>query len=338
MGDGRLISKRVWDRLDGDASVGPGHLRQRVSVDAPVDVYFAVERPSGSRVLALGFDQPPHTSLAQTVQLRGLRVSEAPFPMEQKPWTVSIATSRAEDNDLFAELADDLVSVVSASPTGDDASDALAVRLECWHRFLDQAGSNGLSPEARVGLFGELWCLRELLTPAVAVAEAVRSWRGPLGGSQDFQGANWSVEVKASRQLAPATIRVSNERQLDAPKGFLSLLVVGLEERSHSPETLPEIVASIRDSLANAPGASPAFEDRLLSAGYLDVQAHQYVDTGFAVRHVAAYAVGDAFPRIIELTLPAGVGNVAYDLSLDACEPYRISVDQFRNQIAAAGK
>jgi hypothetical protein len=338
MGDGRLISKRVWERLEGDASVGPGHLRQRIPVDAPVDVYVAVEKPSGSRVLALGFDEPPHTSLAQAVQLRGLRVSEAPFAMEQKPWTVSIATSRAEDNQIFGELADDLVSVVAASSTGDQASDALAVRLECWHRFLDHSGSNGLSPEAQVGLYGELWCLRELLTPAVAVAEAVRSWRGPLGGAQDFQGAGWSVEVKASRQLAPATVRISNERQLDAPKGFLSLLVVGLEERSHSPETLPEIVASIRASVVNAPGASPAFEDRLLSAGYLDVQADRYVDTGFTVRHVAAYAVGDTFPRIIEQMLPAGVGKVAYDLSLDACEPYRMAVDQFQKQIAAAVK
>src|ERR1035437_2180061 len=111
MTDRDVIPPGVWDALENEhAASGAGHLRHRISVEAPVDVYLAVERPSGARVLALGFDKPPHTSLEKTVRLRGLRVSEAPFPLEQRPWTVSIATSRVDDNPLFAELAEDLVS------------------------------------------------------------------------------------------------------------------------------------------------------------------------------------------------------------------------------------
>lgn len=335
MGDRSLTPKLDWVRLEGDAIAGAGHLRQKVAVDAPVDIYLAIERPSGSRVLALGFEQPPRNSLAETVKLRGLRVSEAPFAMGHKPWTVSIATSRTDDNQMFGELADDLVSVIAATSSGDEASDALAARLECWHRFLDHAGSAGLSAEAQVGLYGELWCMRDLLVPAIAIGDAVMSWQGPDGGPQDFQGSGWSVEVKTTRQLAPTVVRVSNERQLDAGDGFLALIIVGIEERPQGGETLPGIVESLR-ALVRGTLVFSTFEDRLLSAGYMDAQASRYGDTGYAIRRVLEYAIAGDFPRIVETGLPCGIGNVAYDLSLDACEGFRMQPDQLPAMIAAA--
>ena len=325
-----MIPPEVWARLESGGAAGSGHLRQRVNIQSPVDVYVAVERPSGSRVLALGFDEPPHTSLARDVRLRGLRVSEAPFPIDQKPWTVSISPASPDDNELFGELADDLVSVLGGTATGDQASDALAARLESWHRFLEHAGSAGLSAEAAAGLYGELWCLRDVIAPAVGVHRAVLAWRGPLGANQDFQGLGWCVEVKSSRQLAPATVRVSNERQLDAADTFLALAVVGIEERPGGPESLVGLIASIRTGIVRDPEASATFEDRLLSSGFLQAQADSYETIGYAVRKTMVYQVRDAFPRITEAVLPVGLGTVSYDLSIDACEPYRLELAQFQ--------
>jgi hypothetical protein len=89
-----VIPPEVWERLEAGGASGSGHLRQRVNTQAPVDVYVAVERPSGSRVLALGFDQPPHISLAHEVRLRGLRVSEARYRfLRQAQRTTSCSAS-----------------------------------------------------------------------------------------------------------------------------------------------------------------------------------------------------------------------------------------------------
>jgi hypothetical protein len=250
--------------------------------------------------------------------------------MDHRPWTVSISPVRPEDNELFGELADDLVSVLDGTASGDQASDALAARLESWHRFLEHAGSAGLSSEAAAGLYGELWCLRDVIAPAVGVHRAVLAWRGPLGANQDFQGLGWCVEVKSSRQLAPATVRVSNERQLDAAEAFLALAVVGIEERPGGPEGLVGLISSIRAAIVHDPEASATFEDRLLSSGFLQAQAELYETIGYAVRRTMVYQVRDAFPRITEAILPVGLGTVAYDLSLDACEPYRLELAHFQ--------
>jgi len=335
MGDRRLVPPDVWARLESESSaLGSGHLRHRVAVDAPVDVYLAVERPSGARVLALGFDRRPRTSLGETVHLRGLRVSEAPFQLEERPWTVSIATSRAEDNPLFAELADDLVGVVSASSSADQASDDLAARLECWRRFLERAGPGGLPEAAQAGLYGELWTLREVIGPATSIGAAVACWEGPSGAAQDFQGRSFAVEVKASRQLAPTSILISNERQLDAAgRDYLGLVVVGLEQAPGGSESLPEMVASLRLLLASSPMSLLAFEDRLLSAGYMDAHAHLYAEAPLTVRWSRFFRVDDAFPRITERMLPPGVGSVSYEIALDACAPHAIDLAAFQARL-----
>jgi hypothetical protein len=68
----------------------------------------------------------------------------------------------------------------------------------------------------------------------------------------------------------------------------------------------------------------------------MDAQASRYGDTGYAIRRVLEYAVAGDFPRIVETGLPGGIGNVAYDLSLDACEGFRMQPDQLPAMIAAA--
>ncbi|MCX6936349.1 MAG: PD-(D/E)XK motif protein [Verrucomicrobia bacterium] len=63
----------------------------------------------------------------------------------------------------------------------------------------------------------------------------------------------------------------------------------------------------------------------LLAAGYLDRDASRYVSPGYAVRRADTFRVNAAFPRVIEASLPLGVGSVSYDLSLAACAVFAVA-------------
>ena len=183
---GRTVSlDNRWRDLENSAPGGAGHLRMKLEVTGPVDVYLALAEPSGCRVVALAFPKDVDIAPLRDVRLRGLEISKAPFPIVGDTTTISIATRSTEYNDIFAALAEDVVGAVEAAAP-DGVVEATASRLTHWQRFLERTTPDGLSPEAQVGLFGELWFLVEHLRPAVGELPSAEAWQGPLGGLTGF--------------------------------------------------------------------------------------------------------------------------------------------------------
>ncbi|MBB2903541.1 hypothetical protein FHR75_004383 [Kineococcus radiotolerans] len=234
-------------------------------------------------------------------------------------------------HDVFVALVRDLVTaaedVVGLPPHQKPLlMDFLAARIVRWQTALKAYG-DGLSTEKRAGLFGELSVLGMLLAAGVKPAVVIDGWTGPKGAVQDFQHESLAIEVKASRQTQPANVRISSERQLDLKSGSRLLLIhVGLDERSDgSGMSLPGKVAELRQFVAPEHHVGLELDDRLMEYGYLDVHAPRYSNSSYIVRGLDCFDVRDPMPRILEKNLPSGVGRVAYDLSLAACEPYRLT-------------
>lgn len=240
--------------------------------------------------------------------------------------------------EIFATLAEDVARRVSVASTPQEAAIAMLARLRRWQRFL-AAGSGGLSVERQRGLFGELYTLRELLAPCVGGAVAVASWRSPGRAHQDFQFGAAALEVKLTTAKQPISIRITSERQLDpAGTSALFLYVLMFDEREvdeslpEGPgESLPDIVRQLRAQLSHE--AVDLFDDRLLEYGYLETHAYRYERRRFTKRQGRAYLVSAGFPRLTEANLPTGIGDVSYELSLSACEPFAIDSDQLLSVI-----
>jgi len=45
------------------------------------------------------------------------------------------------------------------------------------------------------------------------------------------------------------------------------------------------------------------------------------------MRRELTFLVVEGFPKIVEKDLPVGIGNVSYELSLAACQPYAVTTD-----------
>ncbi len=326
-----------WAELERAAPRDPGHLRSLLPVDCAAEVYIAVAEPSGCRMLTFAFASDVEVRPLVDLRLRGLEISEAPFAVGSRGPTVSIATRSREHNEIFAHLADDVLEALGGMTEPPSVVSAAAARLTHWQRFLERSSPDGLSPEAQSGLFGELWYLREQVITAVGALDGVKSWRGPEPGVQDFQLGRWAAEVKTTRQTAPASVRIANERQLQSTGiDVLGLVVVALEPRSGGDPSLVDMVNALRADLAEHTEARAQFEDLLIDAGYLDEHAHLYSDTSYAVRWALCAIVGDGFPRLTEADLPDGVGDVTYGITIDAIRPFAVDFAEFAARVRGA--
>ena len=147
--------------------------------------------------------------------------------------------------------------------------------------------------------------------------------------------------MKTTTEKQPQAVRITSERQLDdTGVRALFLFVVILDERvtdvpgPADGESLPEIIAVLRQTLDSDPIARLEFDDRLLDAGYLDADAPRFESRRYSLRSEHSYCVEEGFPRILEQDLASGVGDVSYALALAACEPFSTSPRDMVSTIA----
>jgi hypothetical protein len=236
--------------------------------------------------------------------------------------------------DVFTALAEDLARRVSETSSAAEAVGVFFGQLGRWQKFL-AASTEGLSPEAQRGLWGELHCLRERLVPILGVEMAVEGWKGGLKAHQDFQFPSGAIEVKTTTAKQPQAIRITSERQLDdSAWTHLFLHVLVLETREGGAATLPTLVESLRSKLVAHQNLREIFEDALLASGYLDAHAGLYSGYGYLARATHWFRVRKKFPRLVESALPSGVGEVNYALSLAACEPYLVTPEHALAELA----
>jgi hypothetical protein len=99
------------------------------------------------------------------------------------------------------------------------------------------------------------------------------------------------------------------------------------------PNTLPALVAGLREILRANYMAVALFEQGLLERGYLDTQAWRYQKTGYVIRELNAFRVADGFPRLTERDLPPGVGDLTYSISIAECRKFAVSIEDVILQI-----
>ncbi len=246
--------------------------------------------------------------------------------------------------DVFTALAEDVAPRVAAASGAKQAAAELLGRLRRWQQFLT-AARDLLSIEAQRGLWGELHVLRTHLLPALGAAASVAGWKASAAAHQDFQFSGGAVEVKTTAAKQPQSVRITSERQLDdTGVGALFLHVVVVDERevpaggSAPGQSLPALIADTRAELSADPVALAAFNDRLLDRGWLDAHASRYEGRRWTVRGERTYQVRRGFPRLVEVDLPTGVGDVNFAVSLAACEPFAAPMSGMLGALAAGGK
>jgi len=284
--------------------------------------FFWARDAQGRALLILCHRGPPMS--VPLPRLKGLEVNELPgtHPNErQVVWRLL----RSENAEIFLELCLDIVASTARCADERAAVDAAVGRTWRWHHFLRSGRQLRLTLKRQVGLLAELLVLESMFLSSMSPVAALKAWRGPLDEPQDFVASGVGVEVKAAVATAGGKVRISSEFQLDAERHeALWLLVVPLESvdgTEISDAITLELVASrVTKSVESIPEARQLLDSLLTAAGY--DASHNYVE--FVWRHLDfdGYLVGEGFPCLPPGSLPTGVEQVEYALTLGACAEF----------------
>jgi hypothetical protein len=250
---------------------------------------------------------------------------------DEGTFRLAVTLERPDLRDIFEILVIDLITVAATPAMPEDCIARIIRRLEAWQACL-RIRQRGLKREEQAGLVGELM-IASLVAEEIGLPQALAAWSGPLDAVHDFQNEGVAIEVKTTLGISQQ-IRISLLDQLSS-RGLEALLLARVRlQESPSGKTLPELVAAVRTVLAEKfPNAVASFEDKLLRAGYLDVDIDIYASTRNALNDIRVFHVTEAFPRLTRESLPPAIVEAAYFLDERQLAAHRLSEFDFRSAI-----
>lgn len=242
-------------------------------------------------------------------------------------WTCTIELQNVRLEYAFAELIAALVNNSADASSADDALFIIGQTLDELRLLFDRRRTRKLNLEQIRGLVAELWCLTRVIEPRIGIAAATNSWRGPLGADQDFAfGGNRYMEVKSRRWNKPQ-IRVASPEQLDLENGELMLAVAAFDEiegdgEAGNPVHVAGLVRSIEENPTTEARTVAVLHSSLEALG-VDLDDPIYSETAFTTPVVSSFRVGSDFPLLRRSSIPAGIEDVSYTLSLESMGPFK---------------
>lgn len=307
----------AWSSLSADDPI-PGWRAISLPPAGPVCMQAGRRSPDNAEAILLGF---PSARLAPAEKLpegQGFSVERADFDGARQ-LRLALTRCAAGSAELFAAMACDVVGALDeAASTGAAEPKLLQVflgRVGAWQEFM-RKGSQSLSPESEIGLVGELTLLRAIIDAGVPLASAIESWVGPLHGVRDFELGTGALEVKATLSAAGFPAKIGSLEQLDDSVHQPLFLAGARLRQTETGQSLPELVAEMRDIAAGEAEAVRLLSERLISAGYFDAHADRYVRR-FALADTRVVEVKDGFPRLTPGSVPLGVTKATYEIDLD---------------------
>lgn len=238
---------------------------------------------------------------------------------------ISFKQSEEYDKKIYLTILQDIVESINEV----EEKNVLYVLenvLNKWKTFFEFENNYVLSENAQQGLYGELYILEKMILQKGS--ELVNCWTGCNSEVHDFYLGKDALEVKSSSLKGPEKIKISNEYQLDDSgiTGKLYLMYIKMRKSEVYGENLPKIVNRIMEKLPD--NEKIFFLNKLLKVGYL-YQLPELYTVYFNVYDENCYIVEEGFPRITTKNICKGIGSVDYIVSLDACEPFLITIENF---------
>lgn len=307
----------AWSSLSGKSELN-GWRTISLAPAGTIDIHVGRRFPGNEEALLVCFSVARVAATDKLPDGQGFSVERADPHGDGKSW-LALTRKISGSVELFSAMACDVAGALDlAAAEGADEHRSLRVflgRVRAWQEFM-RKGAIALSPEAEIGLIGELLTLSSIIKTGVPAHVAVASWEGPRDGVQDFQIGTGALEVKTTIATVGFTARIGSLEQLDDAVRQ-PLFVVGVKlKQVASGQNLPWLVAELKTSFAEDAEATRLFSERLIDAEYFEFQADRY-PRKFEPVSVRAILVAEGFPRLIHGSVPQGITRANYDIDLD---------------------
>lgn len=324
----------AWEALSGRGEEKAGWRGIPVTSAGVCELLAARRFPGNQEALLARFPMARPSSSERLPEGKGFEVLRADPFGDGTSW---IALSRKESGspELFAEMVSDVAGAMDASAAEDDADilKAMLRRVRMWQQFMSR-GMGPLSPEAELGIAGELYFIILLLEAGISPGVVLSGWVGPDDAPQDFLIGDGAVEVKATMSTSGFPVKIGSLEQLDdsttAPLFLAAIRFLG----GDGGATLPEMVVDVEHLLSDEPGAIESLRERLMIAGYSSAQASHY-SRRFEPKELRIFTVKDGFPRLTAAAVPVGVTRTTYEINLDHATVFLSDFDAALSKLGA---
>lgn len=323
----------AWRSLR-DSADASGWRSISIATIGPCSLRAGLSFPDQNEALLASFSSSAVPSAEKLPDGQGFAVSRVEPNGDGLTW-LALARSVHGSLELFATMVADVAHALDAESSVDEKL-LLRVflgRLRAWQEFM-RKGAHALSPESEIGLVGELTLLRAIIDAGLPLASAIESWAGPLDGVRDFEIGTGSLEVKATLSTAGFPAKIGSLAQLDDSVHQPLFLAGARLRQTDTGQSLPDLVAEMRDLAAGQAEAVRLLSERLNAAGYFDAHADRYIRR-FTLADTRIVEVKEGFPRLTSGSVPLGVTKATYEIDLDKAAGPSISAADALKKLGA---
>lgn len=281
--------------------------------------------PGKEEALLIAFDSVVVPNVNSLPEGHGFRLEKVSIDGSEK-W-IALVRQNQGGLDFFSFMIEDIFLLLSNDLNNQyQLYQVFLGRIRAWQEFMKN-GQNGLSPEAELGLVGELLCLETLLDEGLPVHLVVESWKGPFDGIQDFEIGNGAIEVKSTLSIDSFSASILSLEQLDDSTRHPLFIygcrfIFGLDGLS-----LSQRVLALRNRISSDRVALSIFNNGLLHVGYFDMHSDLYTRK-FTLSNCYIILVDNSFPRLTLGNVPSGVRRARYEIDLSSVMKNHISLNK----------
>ncbi len=319
--------ENIWYDFELNDALKSGVVLKRFSPDIMPACFVAMKMPEKVKSIVFRLSKG-NVDVSALNALKDIKTEILPDETQADKMLLLISLADNSLSSIFAVLCEDLFNYISNIKEDKELVKSLQNRFLKWKELFELAKSPGLSPEKQIGLFGELFLLKELIEETGRIEECLNIWVGPDTGIRDFEKNNSAIEVKTTQTHNHQRIRISSERQLDTSLlENLFLFHLSLEKRNGQENSLNKIVSVLFSVIGDNMLLNNMLNRKLISVGYFKHHESYYENISYMIRGKDFYTVTENFPRIEEKDLMKGVGDVKYSIILTAeTETFKASI------------
>lgn len=328
--------RKIWESINNESKGNPSqtHIARRIRTNGSFEMFLATDFRKAIRLLYVKYEEYHELITENLPRFRGLEISVSVVSLGEFTNTpfIKFMQSIPNTDNIFELVISDICDKIARLENKRELSSVLVRTLSEWKLFFEKQENEILSVAAQKGLIGELYFLRDHLFRKYSFSESLSYWTGSEKTNHDFQIVNNAVEVKTTAGKQHKKFTVSSEKQLDnTGLAHLYLVLFSLNLHSNMPDrTLPSVISKIYSIIQDDPVATFQFQIKLLKYGYNETLAEKYT-IGFSVLDMRFLEVKEGFPRLLQMNLPDGVGDLKYSVVVAACTPFEIKTDPINN-------
>jgi len=323
---------KIWESINSESRSNPQQpqIARRIPSNGLFNVFLATDFRKGIRLLYIKLENDHDIITDNLPRFRGLEItltvtSIGGFANQE---FIKFTQSVPNSENIFESVISDICESVVNLHNTINLTAVLTKVLNEWEIFFEKQENEILSIARQKGLIGELHFLKNYLFQKYSFTESLLFWTGSDRTNHDFQILSNAVEVKTTASKQHKKFVISSERQLDSTGlEHLYLSLISLNLHNNMPErTLSALIREIYTLLQEDAFATFQFQIKLAKYGYNEAHAEKYT-TGFSLFEMNFFEVIEGFPRLLQGSLPDGVGDLKYSVMVAACTPFEIKTN-----------